>query len=151
MYCWGSSVLLRFVWLSSWRINGWVCIQTKILSVMTLGCLLYIPRQLRDQEGKIYNYNSIHRDMRKILYAQGGLILSGKSDNSWWRRQLVLPRKRVWVIQTLQTNSKGKPGSGQETFAMYMTIKGVCVCVTHSFCVYMCIIVHVCGCGWWCI
>lgn len=48
---------------------------------MTLGCLVYIPLQLRDQEGKIYNYNSAHRDMCKILYAEGGLILSGKSDN----------------------------------------------------------------------
>lgn len=55
---------------------------SKIESVTTLGCLVYIPLQLCDQEGKSYNYNSTHRDMRKILYAEGGLILSGKSDNS---------------------------------------------------------------------
>lgn len=54
----------------------------KIVSVMTLGCLVYIPLQLCDQEKKSYNYNSTHRDMHKILYAEGGLILSGKSDNS---------------------------------------------------------------------
>lgn len=52
--------------------DGQVSRHPKTVSGMVLGCLMYIPLQLLDQEEESYNCNFTHRDMHKILYEEDG-------------------------------------------------------------------------------